>query len=116
MPKPLVIAGIRFSSQSAAVEHARRILHADAPGTAIVGADAEFAEELLGIRPDKILDLQGMNVVVYWRDWRPTEYGDRRWNMCFWAELEDGTRVDFSFMKAIKMLADAQKGSVVSVG
>ena len=41
----------------------------------------------------------------YLRDWQDRTIADRQWTLCFWAELEDGTRVDFSFMKAITMLA-----------
>lgn len=108
MPKPLTIAGIRFPSQRAAEAHCRDILYAGAPGTEITGADAEFVEALFCVRPDKVLDLWDRNVIRYLRDWQPEEYSTNRWSMCFWAELDDGARIDFSFKAAIKLIADGE--------
>lgn len=110
--KPVTIAGIAFPTMGAAITHAQTILYAGPPGTEITGSDAEFVEALLGARADKLLDLQGMNVIRYLRDWQDQTIAERDWTVCFWAELEDGTRVHFSFKKAIRMLGDEQQGAV----
>jgi len=102
MAKPLVIADLRFDSQRAAIEHARRILYDGQPGTRIADSDVPFVEALLCARADKTLDLHGLNVIAYCRDWQD---GPIKRTICFWAVLEDGTHVDFSFMKAIRLLA-----------
>jgi hypothetical protein len=108
--KPLTIAGIPFASQTAAIARARLILYAGQPGSEITGVDTEFVEALLFARPDKVTELRGRKVSRYLRDWQPKEHADRQWNLCFWAALEDGPPIDFSFMTAIKMLGDAAGG------
>jgi hypothetical protein len=102
MLRPLTIAGIAFSGQAAAIRHCREILYRDQPGTEITGPDVQVVEALLCARADKLLDLQGLNVIRYLRNTQP---GPFKRTLCFWAELEDGTLVDFSFKKAITMLA-----------
>lgn len=106
MPKPLTIAGIAFPDVAAANKHCRRILYADRPGTNITGVDAMFVEALLMVRADKLLDLQGMNVLRYYRGWQP---GSLEGPRCFVAELEDGTRVDFGFKMAVRLIAHVQQ-------
>jgi hypothetical protein len=106
MRKPLTIAGIAFPSERAAFEHCRRILRDGPPGSEIVGADAEFVEAILSARADKLIDLHGLNVIRYLRDWQD---GPVKSTVCFWAELEDGSRIDFSFMKAVRLLAQQTK-------
>ena len=102
MPKPVTIAGMAFPSEQAAIRHCREILDRDQPGTEVTGPDAEFVEALFCVRADKLLNLHGLNVIRYLRD---TEPGPLSRTLCFWAELEDGTLVDFSFVTAIDLLA-----------
>lgn len=105
MPRPLRIAGRLYASKADAIREARRVLHDGVAGSEIAKSDEEFVEALLSARADKMLDLHGLNVVRYERNWQDVSVADRTWTMCFWAILEDGSRVDFSFMKAIDLLA-----------
>ena len=112
MPRPLFIAGVAYGSKLAAIREASRILNAGPPGSPVEGEDINFVEALLSARADKTLDLHGLNPVRYERDWQDQRIATQRWTLCFWAVLEDGTRVDFSFMKAIDDLAEARSHSI----
>lgn len=105
MPKSVKIAGMFYPSLNAAIHEARRILHDGAPGSEVKVEDVDFVEALLCARADKMLDLHGLTVIRFERNWQDTAIADRTWTICFWAILEDGSRVDFSFMKAIRLLA-----------
>jgi hypothetical protein len=102
MLRPLTIAGIAFRSQEAAIRHCRAILYGGEAGSEITGEDADFVEGLFCARADKLVNLHGLNVIRYLRNTQP---GPFKQTLCFWAELEDGTLVDFSFMTAIDLLA-----------
>jgi hypothetical protein len=103
MKAPVVIGGVRYPTKAAAHEECRRILYGGPPGSQIIGADEEFAMSLLRARRDKIAEI-GTRAIV-----RLIRLKHRHNTPCFAAELEDGTRLDFSFYKAIEELADRQK-------
>lgn len=95
MPILVTVAGLMFTSKRAFIEHCQVILHRDSPETEIIGEDADFAAAILLGRPDKVAQCRGRRVARYLRK-------IHRYNTpCFFAELDDGTLVDFSFMKFI---------------
>ncbi|RWE30482.1 DUF3223 domain-containing protein [Mesorhizobium sp.] len=91
----IVIGDISFPTKEAAIAHCRAILHRSSLDTEITGNDASFVEALLYARPDKVAELAGRKVVRYLRKmhWHNTP--------CFFAELDDGSLLDISFMKFI---------------
>lgn len=105
MPKPITIATTRFRSIAAARERCRKILSGGRPGTEVIGDDAEFLKALLDARPDKIAEIGARQIVRFWRDVQPGPFTQTR---CFYAELDDGSRVDFSFEKALANITEAQ--------
>jgi hypothetical protein len=98
----VVIGGVGYPTKAAAHEECRRILYGGPPGSEITGADAEFASTLLRARSDKIAEI-GTRAIV-----RLIRLMHRHNTPCFAAELEDGTKLDFSFYKAIEELANRQ--------
>jgi hypothetical protein len=89
------IGGVSFQTKEAAIAHCRAILHRKELDTEITGEDAAFVEALLYARPDKVAELAGRKVVRYLRKMH-------RYNTpCFFAELNDGSLLDISFMKLI---------------
>lgn len=91
----VTVAGLTFTSKQAFIEHCRAILHRDAFDTEIAGEDAGFVAAILLGRPDKVAECRGRLVVRYLRKMH------RHNTPCFFAELDDGTLLDFSFMKFI---------------
>ena len=91
----IVIGGVTFPTKEAAKEQYRSILYRDEWGTEITGEDAVFVEALLYARPDKVAELAGRKVVRYLRKMH------RHNTPCFFAELDDGSLLDISYMKFI---------------
>ena len=89
------IGGVLFPTKKAAKERCRTILHRDKMDTEITGEDAVFVEALLYARPDKVAELAGRKVVRYLRKMH------RHNTPCFFAELDDGSLLDISYMKFI---------------
>jgi len=108
MPKQVTIAGILFASQVAGERHAQDILYADEMGTPVDSQHWPFLQQLLFARPAKVAELSGRKVIGFVRDRQPHEHSHKVWTENFWAVLEDGGRLDFSFKQSIKALADAQ--------
>lgn len=91
----IVVGNIRFETKEAAIAHCRVILHSDALDTEIMGDDAVFVEAVLHARPDKLAELGDRKIVRYLRKMH------RHNTPCFFAELDDKTFLDISFMKLI---------------
>jgi hypothetical protein len=95
MDNQIIIGGIRFNSKADAIAQCRAILYRDKMGTEILGEDRVFVSNLLKARPDKLKELRGRTIVRFLRKMH------RHNTPCFFAELDDGTLLDFSFMKVI---------------
>lgn len=93
----IVVGGVSFQTKEAAIAHCRAVLYRDELDTEITGEDAAFVEALLYARPDKVAELAGRQVVRYLRKMH------RHNTPCFFAELEDGSLLDISFMKLINV-------------
>lgn len=91
----IVIGDQFFPSKEAAIAHCQAILHRHKMDTEITGDDAAFVEALLHARPDKVAELGKRKVVRYLRKMH------MRNTPCFFAELDDGSLLDISFMKFI---------------
>ncbi|MEF2549413.1 DUF3223 domain-containing protein [Aurantimonas sp. E1-2-R+4] len=96
MPIRITLGKESFNSKSAAIRRCQEILHASSGGIEIVGDDALVVAAVLAMRSDKTAEIGGRSIERFLRQKHafPTP--------CFYAELEDGTLLDFSFMKAIK--------------
>lgn len=105
MHKPVTIAGIDFPTKQDAIEHCRSILYAGPTGTEVTGCDADFLAVLLAGRPDKVRVIGDRKVVRFWRDVQP---GPFQQSNCFYVELDDGERLDFSFYTALDNIVAAQ--------
>ena len=93
---PITIGDLSFPSKDAATAHCKEILYRGELGSEITGSDADFVEALLYARPDKVTGMAGRTVVRYLRKMHPYN------TPCFCAELDDGSLLDFSYMKFIK--------------
>lgn len=91
----LEIGGVAFPTKEAFIAHCRAILYRNMMDTEITGEDAVFVEALLYARPDKVAELAGRKVVRYLRKMH------RHNTPCFFAELDDGSLLDISYMKFI---------------
>jgi hypothetical protein len=89
-----------FPTKEAAIGYCRTVLYRSELETEITGEDAEFVEALLYARPDKVAELGGRKVVRYVRKMH------RHNTPCFFAELDDGSLLDISFMKFINVYPD----------
>jgi hypothetical protein len=89
------LGGVSFPSKGAAIEHCKAILYRGELGSVINGEDAQFVEALFYARPDKVGELGGREIVRYLRKMH------RHNTPCFFAELEDGSLLDFSCMRLI---------------
>ena len=105
MHKPLKVGDSHYDSMAAATREARRILHASEPGTEIVGSDATFVLSLLAARAEKLEEIGDRPIVRVRREWETNYEGPSR-TVCFVVDLADRTSIDFSFPKAISILAD----------
>lgn len=85
-----------FATKAAAVQHCQGILYSGDLDTEIVGDQAEFVRSIFQMRPDKVALLEGRSIRKFLRK------KHRHNTPCFFAELSDGTLLDFSFMKVIK--------------
>lgn len=95
MPLPIVIGPMRFASKEECKSHFQAILYRDKMDTEITGDDAVSVEALLFARPDKVEELGDRSVIRYVRKIH------RHNTPCFFAELDDGSLLDISFMKFI---------------
>ncbi|MDX1001546.1 DUF3223 domain-containing protein [Sinorhizobium medicae] len=95
---PVTIGSKTLRTRQDAIAHCQSILHREQLETEIEGEDEEFVRSLLNLRVDKIREIGARTVVRFWRK------KHRHNTPCFFAELSDGSLLDFSFMKAIDTL------------
>lgn len=105
----ITIGPIQFPTRLDAVLYCRDILYGGAPGTELSEEEAAFVEHLLRVRPEKLAEIGDRKIVRYLRDWQPREHADREWTICLYVELDDGTRIDLSYIKAIDLYIELQK-------
>lgn len=91
----IAIGTFAFPSKTAAIKAFREVLHRDASETEIVGGDADLVKALFFARSDKVAELKNRKIVRFSRRVHPHN------TPCFFAELDDGSLLDFSFMKFI---------------
>ena len=91
----IVIGAVSFPTKEAAIAHCRTILYRGELETEITGKDAAFVEALLHARPEKVAELGGRKIVRYLRKMH------RHNTPCFFAQLEDGSLLDISYMRFI---------------
>ncbi len=103
--KPVTIAGVRFATRGDAEKRCRQILNGGSINSRVEGPDHMFVYDLWLSRPDKLAKAGGRKVVEFKRNYRDSK---ENWTRCFWAVLEDGTEIDFSFKKAVTNLIAAQ--------
>jgi hypothetical protein len=101
MAKQYIVGGLSFATKAEIQAHARAVLYTGPTGSVVDGEDFPFVNALFHARSDKLAELNGLVVVAYWRD---LQDGPIKRTACFWAELENGKRIDFSFKKAITMM------------
>lgn len=92
------IGSYSFATKEEAVQHCRSILYASPWDTVIEGEDADFVRSLFELRADKVAEAGPRTAVRFLRKMH-------RYNTpCFFAELSEGTLLDFSFMKVVNAL------------
>jgi hypothetical protein len=101
----VVIGDYHFPDREEATRYVASIVAAGPAGSDIVGSDREIVEAIFAERPDPMLNLQGLNVIRYLRDWILVAPGHKE--LALWAELEDGRRIDFEYDRIIKKLPNA---------
>ncbi|MDX0440632.1 DUF3223 domain-containing protein [Sinorhizobium medicae] len=92
------IGAATFQTKDEAVEHCRAILYRQPMDTAIEDDYAEFVSAVFQLRHDKVAELAGRTVIRFLRK------KHRYPSLCFFAELSDGSLLDFSFRKVINSL------------
>ncbi|MGX1259349.1 DUF3223 domain-containing protein [Sinorhizobium fredii] len=95
---PVAIGKETFRIKSDAITYCRTILYRDSLDTEIEGEDADFVRAVLNLRKDKLQEIGSRTVVRFVRK------KHRRNTPCFFAELSDGSYIDFSFVKVIRAL------------
>lgn len=90
-----------FPTKEAVTDHVSAILNAKPLGTEVTGDDALILFDLLALRKDKLAEIGGREVVGFERGEQP---GSMKRTRCFWAILDDGTKIDMSVYKAIRLL------------
>lgn len=90
-----------FPTKAAVTEHVSAILNAEPIGTEVTGEDALILYDLLAARKDKLAEIGDREVVGFERGRQP---GSMKRTRCFWALLDDGTKIDMSVYKAIRLL------------
>lgn len=90
-----------FTTKEAVTEHVSAILNAKPLGTEVTGDDALILYDLLALRKDKLAEIGEREVVGFERREQP---GSMKHTRCFWAILDDGTKIDMSVYKAIRLL------------
>lgn len=98
---PYKIGSKSFRTKEDAIRHCRRILYMHPMETEIEGEDAAFVRAVFDLRKDKVAALGTRTVVRFLRKMH------RHNTPGFFAELSDGSFLDFSFMKAINTLPRA---------
>ncbi|VTZ62312.1 DUF3223 domain-containing protein [Sinorhizobium medicae] len=98
---PVKIGSESFRTKKDAIRHCRAILYRQPLETEIEGEDAEFVHAVFNLRTDKVAELGTRTIVRFLRKLH------RHNTPGFFAELSDGTFLDFSFMKAINTLPRA---------
>ncbi len=96
MPKPLVIDGIRFASQSAALSHVQGILYKYQLHQRLVGQDATFVRALFDRHPERDAKMAGQDIDHF--EIREQQYGTRS----FVLVRADGSSDDFAINKALR--------------
>ena len=90
-----------FPTKAAVTDHVSAILNAEPLGTEVTGDAVLILYDLLALRKDKLAEIGDREVVGFERGYRD---GKEKWTRCFWAILDDGTKVDMSVYKAIRLL------------
>lgn len=98
---PYKIGSKWFRTKKGVIEHCQEILHRRPLETEIEGEDAEFVRAVFALRADKVARLETRSIVRFLRKMH------RHNTPGFFAELSDGSFLDFSFMKAINTLPRA---------
>ncbi|MDX0806572.1 DUF3223 domain-containing protein [Sinorhizobium medicae] len=97
----ITIGSKTFRTRQDAIAHCQAILHREQLETEIEGEDTDFVRAVLNLRKDKMQEIGPRTVVRFLRKMH------RHNTPCFFAELSDGSFIDFSFMKAINTLPRA---------
>lgn len=87
-----------FRTKDEATAHCQAVLYRQPLETSIEGEDAEFVRAVFALRRDKVAELGARTIVRFLRK------KHRRNTPGFFAELSDGSFLDFSFMKVINAL------------
>ncbi|MGE6784410.1 DUF3223 domain-containing protein [Ensifer adhaerens] len=98
---PYKIGSKSFRTKEDAIGYCQEVLHRHPLETEIEGADAEFVRAVFNLRKDKVAALETRTVVRFLRKMH------RHNTPGFFAELSDGSFLDFSFMKVISTLPRA---------
>lgn len=93
-----------FPTKGAVTEHVSAILNAAPIGSEVTGEDALILFGLLALRKDKLAEIGDREVVGFERGEQP---GLLKRTRCFWANLDDGMKIDMSVYKAIRLLTPA---------
>ncbi|MFD2648230.1 DUF3223 domain-containing protein [Devosia albogilva] len=90
-----------FATKDLARQRVSAILNAGPIGSEVTGLDVLILYDLLALRTDKQAELQGRSVQGFVRGIQP---GDMKRTRCFWAVLDNETRIHFSVYKALRLL------------
>lgn len=95
---PYIIGSKTFRTKDDAIAHCRAVLYREPLETEIKGDDAEFVRAVFNLRADKVAVVGTQRIVRFVRKMH------RRNTPGFFAELADGSFLDFSYMKVIRAL------------
>lgn len=101
MAKVYRVGGRDFPTKGAVTDYVSAILNAASVGTEVTGQDTLVLFDLLALREDKLAEIGERKVVGFERAYRE---GKENWTRCFWVLLDDGSKLDMSFYKAVRML------------
>lgn len=93
---PVSVGSFWFPSQKVYILACQEVLHRDELNTEIVGEDRLFVEAIFNAREDKLAEVGDQKVIRFLRKMH------RHNTPCFFAELDNGTLIDFSFMKLVR--------------
>ena len=96
-----VVGGQSFQTKDDVEAEIHRILEAGQDGTDVDGDDRAFALDLLLFREDKLEVIGSRRILRVERGPQPGKVKNTR---CLWVVLNDGTRLDFSMYKAVRLL------------
>lgn len=102
-----VVGGQTFKTKDDVEAEIHRILEAGKDGSDVVDDDRAFALDLLQLREDKLEAIGSRRILRVERGPQPGKVKNTR---CLWVALDDGTRLDFSMYKAVKLLRPTGSG------